>query len=154
MLTVLLCGCGKTGSEKADVCADFQADFTADYRGLKLGGSLISTRQGVCSVTLTAPKSLSGLTAGYKDGEIALLREHVKATADEAYLPDDSFFSLLRGVLRAVGEGKAQACKNGCALDLPQGQVSLTLGDNRLLRSAKLPDADFSVEFFNCRQLS
>ena len=90
VLTVLLCGCEHNKHTSA-VKTDFSADFSAEYRGLKLSGSLVNTRQGYCAIELSAPKTLEGLSVTRQDNELSIARGGVKATADESYLPSSLF---------------------------------------------------------------
>ena len=95
VLAVLACGCGKHEGQKCDVKTDFSADFTAEYRGLSLKGNVLSTRQGVCVIGLKQPETLDGVEFCYRDNELEIRCDGMKASADEAYLPDAGFPSLL-----------------------------------------------------------
>ena len=110
---VLLCGCTKRNAPNPPEL-HFQADFTADYHGIHPAGSLTRTRQGVCTMTFTAPQTLAGLQICCKDGEIALSREEAAATADEPYLPDDSFPMIVSERRRnADGRRQTPPCRRG-----------------------------------------
>ena len=150
-VTVLLCGCVKR-NEPDPPNLDFQADFTAEYRGLRPAGSLTAMRQGICTITFTAQPTLSGLQIRCRNGTIALICGDAAATADEPYLPDDSFPSLLCAVLDAAGNC---AAKDGSkvSLTLPSGEATLTIDDRQLPSSAAIPSADFAVSFSHCKPL-
>lgn len=98
--TAVLCGCGN-GSGKTAV-TDFSADFTAVYRQLNLSGRISADRHGLLSVELDSPETLSGLNISYKNGEAELRREELICTADEGYLPENSFPSLIKNALSAL----------------------------------------------------
>ena len=114
IFTAVLCGC--EGSGKTAV-TDFSADFTAVYRQMELSGTVNADRRGLLSIALDSPDTLGGVNISYKNGETELRREDLICTADEGYLPANSFPQLIKHALSALnsevnGEGKA-APKNG-----------------------------------------
>ena len=145
---VLLCGCTKRNAPNPPEL-HFQADFTADYHGIHPAGSLTRTRQGVCTMTFTAPQTLAGLQICCKDGEIALSREEAAATADEPYLPDDSFPMLLCALLQDAADNTAPD-GNTYPISFPSGDGTLTVDDRRLPVGAEIPAAEFAVSFSHC----
>lgn len=154
-LTVMLCGCGKNADSKVEICADFQASFSADYRGLALAGTIVNTRQGVCAVDITAPETLNGLSLQYKSGETVIARDGVKATADEAYLPHESFPSILREILTEIAAGNytAQEEKGTYSLSLSCGECILTTDLGNLPQAAEVSVADCRIRFSDCEKL-
>jgi restriction system protein len=82
VLAVLLCGC-EHGEEDTAVNTDFMADFTAEYNNIKLGGSVINTRQDYFAAEISSPETLAGLSAKYEGGVLSLTRNGVGATADD-----------------------------------------------------------------------
>ena len=150
VLAVLLCGC-EHGEEDTAVNTDFMADFTAEYNNIKLGGSVINTRQDYFAAEISSPETLAGLSAKYEGGVLSLTRNGVGATADEAFMPSDSLFSIMHEILREAGEGKGIAESDG-ALKLPLscGKAEMTLGKSGFPLSAEIPARGFSVTFSNC----
>ena len=155
VLTVILCGCGKTAADKKEICADFQGNFCADYRGMTVDGTIVNTRQGVCAIDITSPETLSGLSLQFKSGETVLSRDGAKATADEAYLPSVSFPSVIREALAEIAAGNYTADKspNAFLLPLSCGECMLTVDENALLQSMEIGGADCRVRFSGCEKL-
>ncbi len=151
---VLLCGCGGEKSAGVKPELSFTADFTAEYRGLGLKGSLTSLRQGVCSMRFSSPDTLDGLGISFKNGEASLRRGGAEATADEGYLPCNAFPSLLEELLRAAATGDAvKAEDNSYTYNITAGESVLETDENGLPQSAVIPSAEFSVEFSNSKPL-
>lgn len=147
VLTVLLCGCEHDKNSNA-VNTDFSADFRAQYRRMKLSGSLINTRQGYCAIELSAPETLDGLSVSYSGNELALSRNGDKATADEAYLPSDSFCSILHDILKSAADSKGDS---PIKLELTCGDGDLTIDEDGLPKEAVIPSRDFSITFSNSK---
>ena len=153
-VTVMLCGCAKRSAPDAAVTLNFQADFTADYRGMRLGGSVTNTRQGLYTLQFTTPPTLEGLHIRSEDGVISLRRDEALATADEPYLPSDSFPSLLQALLCAAARGETtEENKNELAVRLPCGEATLTVDDRRLPKSAAVPGSDCVITFLRAEPL-
>ncbi len=147
VLTVLLCGCEHDKNSNA-VNTDFSADFKARYRGTELSGSLINTRQGYCAIDLSSPETLNGLSVSYSGNELALSRSGVKATADEDYLPNDSFCSILHGILKAAPNSKGSS---EITLELPCSDANLTVDADGLPKEASVQSLDFFIIFSNTK---
>lgn len=147
VLTVLLCGC-EHDKNSNEVNTDFSADFKAHYRGMELSGTLTNTRQSYCAIELNSPETLDGLSVSYIGGELALSRSIVKATADEAFLPSDSFCSILHEILKAAPNGSGSS---PIKLELPCGNADLTVDDNGLPKEASAQSLDFSITFSNAK---
>ncbi len=114
IFTAALCGCGDS-SEKTAV-TDFSANFTAVYRQMELSGTVNADRHGLLSVSLDSPDTLGGVNISYKNGETELRREGLICTADEGYLPANSFPRLLKSALSALNSevnGKKSAPQDG-----------------------------------------
>ena len=62
---MMLCSCEKV-SDKSEVATDFSADFTAEYRGSEVRGSLSTNRQGVTNIRIDYPETISGISFNYK----------------------------------------------------------------------------------------
>ena len=149
-VTVMLCGCGKNSG--ATLCADFRADFTAHYKGLTLAGQIVNTRQGVESLDIDSPDTLSGLSLSYRSGDIKLNRGDAAATADESYLPGRSFPSLLREILANIAAGNYSIKENNTySQSVSCGECVFTVDENGLPQSIEA-GKDFSVKFINLKK--
>ena len=152
-LSVLFCGCGRGEKKKTELCADFQADFSAEYKGMTVEGSLSTTHQGVCVIEITSPETLSGLQMRCKSGEIALSRGAIQATADEGYLPESSLPSVLRELFTSVAaKDYIAAAGNTYELTLSCGDCKLTANGDQLIQTAEIPGC-CTVRFSNCEKI-
>lgn len=149
---VLLCGCDKRLADEG-VAVDFKGDFSAVYRGIQLEGSLVHLRQDVFSLSFDKPETLRGLQIHKQNGVLSLARGGVQATADEPYLPSESFPLLLSELLQAAGADGLTADGGAYSLPLSAGEATLTVGENRLPQRAVIDSAAFAVSFRNCEAL-
>ncbi len=126
ILPVILCGCGK---DRESVVTDFTADFTAEYRAMSLSGKLTSDRRGLFNIEITSPDTLGGIGINIKNGVTELKKGELSCTADEAYLPQSSFPSLMKTALEALSDevvnngvspknGKIAVEKNGRTFEI------------------------------------
>ena len=152
-LSVLLCGCGRGARNKPELCADFKADFSADYKGMAVKGSLSTTHQGVCVIDISSPETLSGLQVRRKSGEVAISRGAIQATADEGYLPEAGFPSVLYEIFTSVAAKDYSAAEdNTYALNLSCGGCKLTVDSDFLIQSAEIPGC-CKVRFSNSEKI-
>ncbi len=152
-LTVLLCGCGGGEKEKPELCADFKANFSADFKGLTVEGSLNTTRQGVCVIDVSSPETLGGLQVRYKSGEVALSRGAVQATADEGYLPESGLPQVLRELFTSIAAKDYSAGEDGAfTLSLSCGDCKLTADSELLPQTAEIPGC-CTVQFSDCEKI-
>lgn len=145
LLIIFGCCCGGCGSLRAPTApvTEFTADFTADYRGMPLGGTVTVGGRGSAGILLSSPESLKGMRALYRNGEFKLTLGALGCTADEAYLPDGAFFTEMKSLLTGVSDADA----NGCAA-LPCGACRYTFDENGLLLAAETED--LCVTFSGC----
>lgn len=149
VLAVLLCGCSEKNAAPSPPVLRFRADFSADYRGLRPCGSLDRTRQGICALTFHAPETLNGLLIRQQSGVLTMQYDSAAATADEPYLPAESFPSQLFALLTAAEQGSLHTTDGiTYTVTMPGGEGKLTVDDRRLPQSAVLPD-NSSVRFSN-----
>lgn len=149
---VLLCGCDKKLTDEG-IAVDFKGDFSAVYRGMQLEGSLAHLRQDVFSLTFSKPETLEGLQIHKQNGVLSLTRGSAQATADEPYLPPESFPLLLAELLQAAGSDGLTADGSTYTLPLSAGEATLTVDENRLPQSAVIDSAAFAVSFQHCEPL-
>ncbi len=107
VVMVLLCGCAPKSTEVTPPVADFRADFSAEYHGMRPAGTLTYLRQGVCTMQLTAPTTLEGLHIRFQNNTVTVQRGNVTATADEPYFPADSFPRQVFAALQAGADDSA-----------------------------------------------
>lgn len=144
---LLICGCQK-GSASQSLKTDFSADFCAEYRQTEIAGSICTNRQGVVSIAISKPETLDGLSVSYKNGELLLRRDSLICSADEAYLPSDSFPDLLKRLLDGIADGRAVVSSQNdstVCYNLKIGnEVCIVTAD----KSGKMLDADISGKEF------
>ena len=149
---VLLCGCDREQTGES-IITNFKGEFSAVYRGMQLEGSLTHLRQGVFSLSFSKPETLRGLQIHKQNGVLSLIRDNARATADEPYLPPDSFPLLLAELLDAAANKALPDGGNTCTLSLSAGEATLTADENRLPQSAAIDSAAFAVSFQHCEPL-
>lgn len=142
----LLCGC----EAEAPPATDFSADFSAAYHGMTIEGSLSRSRQRILSVTLSKPETLDGLRVSYQNNELQLGRNQLLCTADEAYLPDDSFPALLKSALDALDNAAPERELN---LSAACGDVRITTDENGLPTALECPEKNLRVRFSDGKAL-
>ena len=151
---VMLCGCNKNTGETEKVQTDFKAAFTADYEGLSLKGELTNTRQGMTNLRFSAPDTLDELCLDYKGGEITIARGSIKCTADEAYLPDSSFPSVLRAFFANIALGDFMAEGDHTYSMQLGGEICVfTVDESGIPVNMSLPDRGTEVRFSNSEKI-
>lgn len=142
----LLGGC----EAKTPPATDFSAAFSAAYRGMTVEGNLSRSRQGLLTIKLSKPETLGGLRVSYRNGELQLGRNRLLCTADEAYLPDDSFPALLKSALDALDNAAPEQELN---LTAACGAVHITTDENGLPTALECPEHDLRVRFSDSEAL-
>lgn len=151
---VMLCGCNKNATETETVQTDFKAEFTADYEGLALKGALTNTRQGITNLRFSAPDTLDGLCLDYKGGELSIARGSIKCTADEAYLPDSSFPSVLREFFLNIALGNFTLERDHTySMRLGGENCLFTVDEGGIPVSMSIPDSETEVCFSNAEKI-
>lgn len=147
-LPVILFGCDNPG--KSSVVTDFSADFTAKYNGLDLSGKISADRRGLLTLELDSPETLDDVIISYKNSQAELKRGGLICTADEAYLPQNSFPSLLKSALEGLRDSvvnKGVYPKNGrLAVDNNGRRFEFFTDENGLISRITL-DGEVDVVF-------
>ncbi len=152
-------GCGsqeqnRKTAETVDLTADFSSDFTAQYNDIKLKGRLSSNRQKLINIQITSPSSLDGIEFGYKSSELHIKRDDMVCSADEAYIPQGSFPSLIKEVCAGIADGRAVLKKkdNGVGtyeLKTSQGSAVITANNQGKPQKFIIDDCELEVEFIH-----
>lgn len=150
---VIISGC-TAASEHTSLVTDFTADFTADYRGMNLSGNITAARQGITDISIISPNELKGLNARYRDSVIELKRDSLSCTADEAFLPSQSFPAVVKNILDCVNRGdvKPEETAGGelvYPFDSNCGKCTVTAQKNGLIKSAEITEIGFDIKFQN-----
>lgn len=151
LLILLFSGC-QTESEPADIVTDFSAKFTSSYRDVEYSGSISANRQGVVYISISSPEELDGLFFEYKNGELEMSRENLICSADEAYLPQKSFPSLVKSVLDGISQGRASLSSKSdsiCTYNLntDSGNCVITTDNDEKITGAEIKNAELKIEF-------
>lgn len=146
-------GCNDGEKPDCNLITDFSADFQATYRDSEYKGKISTNRQGVLSMEITYPQTLDGLGVRYYSGEMHLSRENLDSSADEAYLPDTSFPSVLKSVFDGINRGNTTIVSIGeeeCerTLRVPMGNAVIISRDN-IARQVRIEAIDFCIDFSN-----
>lgn len=152
-------GCGEEQQnhktvEFADLTADFSSDFTARYKDMELKGHLSSSRQKMVNVQITSPSSLCGLEFGYKSSEMHIKRDDMTCSADEAYIPQGSFPSLIKEVCAGIADGRAVQKKRDnelvtYELKTSQGSAGITADNQGKPQKIIFDSCELEVEFIH-----
>lgn len=148
---IMLSGCEEV-SDKIGIATDFSADFTAEYRGSEVRGSLSTNRQGVTNIRIDYPETISGISFNYKNSELEMSRESLICSADEAYLPQRSFPSLVREICKGIGNGRAEFVsqnedKYTYNLKTESGNCTINTDTEGKITDAEIKDAELSIKF-------
>lgn len=152
-LVFLFCGCQNGGQSKSkSLGTDFSADFCAEYHGLEVGGSVTANRQGVIGINISSPQTIEGISVSYKNGDVELRRDSMICSADEAYLPDTSFPSLLKDILDGISDGRAVLTTENSDCDCYNLKIEnepciITADKNGRIINAKITNNDLYIEF-------
>lgn len=152
ILVVLQSGCTQQSLSSPQKClvTDFSADFAAQYRSAEYKGYVSTNRQGIVTINITYPETIEGLRFKYYGTDMEISRESLICSADEAYLPDRSFPSVLRSLFSGVGQGRETLVSDSeettYTLSVPMGNAVLTASENLLTR-AEIKDIGFTIEF-------
>lgn len=146
----IMSGCSDS-AKAVDIKTDFSADFTAQYRGAEYSGKLSTNRQGVTDISIDSPEEVSGISFGYKNGELEISREDLICSADEAYLPQKSLPSLVKTILDGVSRGNAKLCSHGndtytYSFRTDSGECVLETDEKGYITAAEIKDAELSME--------
>lgn len=159
LMPLIMCsGCGKS-EEKKEIVTDFSASFTASYRDMEIKGTVSTNRQGVTDIDITYPETLSGLSVSYRNSEMQISRESLVCSADEAYIPEQSFPSLIKTIFRGIGEGRANYSSskenlNTYTLETGFGNCTVKTDSDGKIISAEISGAELSVEFSDIKVFS
>lgn len=152
MIAIILCSCSES-SNTNEIESNFFADFTAKYKESEFCGTVASNRQGFVDINITFPNTISGLNISYRESQIEISREELLCTADEAYLPESSFPSIVRDILRGTAEKRVKLVSN----DGDEHTYNLNIGNDnviiktngKMLSKAEIKNLDFVIEFSN-----
>ena len=145
------------GCEKADgkptVITDFSADFTADFNDLSIDGKITVNRQGMFNLSISSPETLNGLEIGYKGNVLSLGRDGLLCTADEAYLPDTAFSSIIKKVFERLcydeANGTLAISDNKVTVPSPVGNCEITVNSEGKIILLECAEAKLSISFTN-----
>lgn len=151
LLILLFSGC-QSNNEPADIVTDFSANFKSSYRDAEYSGSISTNRQGVAYISISSPEELDGISFGYKNGELEMSRENLICSADEAYLPQKSFPSLVKSILDGISQGRAKLSTQSdsvCTYNLKtdSGDCVITTDKDGKITGAEIKNAELNIEF-------
>lgn len=152
---LLLNGCSSSQNTK-NALTNFTADFSACYKNMNIKGTLSRTRQGITNINITYPKTLNGLNVGYKNNQVYVMRENLQCTADEAYLPCDSFPCVVNSILEGVSDGRTKLfvkseTEDTYSLETGSGSCSVAIDKNGKIEKAEIKDINFVMTFSNVK---
>ena len=151
LIILLFSGC-QSKSEPADIVTDFSAKFQSSYRNAEYSGSISTNRQGVAYISISSPDELDGISFEYKNGELEMSRENLICSADEAYLPQKSFPSLVKSILNGISQGRAKISSQSdnlftYNLKTDSGDCVITTNKDGKITGAEIKNAELKIEF-------
>ena len=158
LLILLFSGC-QDESKPADIVTDFSAKFTSSYRDAEYSGSISANRQGVAYISISSPEELDGISFGYKNGELEMSRENLICSADEAYLPQKSFPSLVKTILDGISQGRARLSTQRDSiytynLKTDSGNCVITTDKDGKITGAEIKNAELNIEFSEIKAIT
>ncbi len=150
MFILMLSGCSKV--EETKLITSFTANYNAEYSGLNVSGSITTNGQSLININITNPETVSGLNINYKGNEMQITRESLICSADEAYLPQKSFPSLVKSIIEAMSQGRFEkVSENTYSLDTDSGRCELNSDENGYINQALIKDCEFKITFFEIK---
>lgn len=151
VLFLLLCGC-KGNLHPPDIVTDFSAEFNSNYREAEYSGNISTNRQGVTYIGISSPKELDGINFTYKNGKLEMSRENLICSADEAYIPQCSFPSLVKSIFDGASDGRAKFSSRKdnfyiYNLSTDNGECTLTTDNEGKIIIAEIKKAKLKIEF-------
>lgn len=153
VIGVFVVGCSEE-REKKSVINQFTADFEAEYKDMTVRGDILTSVHGYTKINITYPETVEGLNVAYKKGEMEIGMKSLLSTADEAYLPQESFPSVLHSVVISLSEITAESAESEegfttYTTQLPQGSCVMKFDEYGFLTLAEIEDQDVVLKFFN-----
>ena len=148
---ILLCSCSNSQDSKT-IVSTFTANYTAEYNGLELSGCVTANNESVTNISFDSPETISGLNVNYKGSQMQISRESLICSADEAYIPQNSFPSTLKSILKAVSDGRADfisesELENTYVLDTVSGECELKTDKDGYIKQAYIKECEFKIIF-------
>ena len=143
---IIFSGCSKVQETK--LITSFTANYQAEYNGMNVSGSITTNGQSLTNINITNPETVSGLNINYKGNEMHITRESLICSADEAYLPQKSFPSLLKSIIDALSQGRFEkVSENTYSLDTDSGRCELTADKSGFIKVAEIKECEFKISF-------
>ena len=153
----LLCSCSAESGDNKQVNSRFSADFQAEYKEMTIKGSLSSAGRGVMNLNVAYPQTLSGLNVNYKNSEMLICRDSLECSADEAYLPSDSFPNTVYLILTGIADGRQEFESkneyNTYNLKTSLGNCIISVDEQGNIVKAEISKTKFSITFSNVKAI-
>jgi hypothetical protein len=143
---IIFNGCSKVQETK--LITSFTANYQAEYSGLNVSGSITTNGQSLTNINITNPETVSGLNINYKGNEMHITRESLICSADEAYLPQKSFPSLVKSIIDSLSQGRFEkVSENTYSLDTDSGRCELNSDEDGYINQAQIKDCELKITF-------
>ena len=157
ILTVLLSSCSAAKTAPPQTVRFF-CDFVATYGDLQLEGTVERLNVGTLTLSLSTPQSLSGMQLSW-DGEKTTVAYRGLTYTMPSKLPQTAAVRLIAETLDDACKRSADAtwAKDGATFTGVVGTYGYRLQSDATsgtLLSLEVPDAAFSVRFFNTKTVS
>lgn len=152
----LLCSCSSESSDNKPLNSRFSADFQAQYKEMTIKGSLSSAGRGVMNLNVTYPETLSGLSVNYKNSEMLICRDSLECSADEAYIPSESFPNTVYLIVTGLADGRQEFESknenyNTYNLKTSLGNCIVNVDEQGNIAKAEISKTKFDITFSNVK---
>ena len=148
---LLLVSCGTGGGAAPAVTRGFTADAAAAYGEMTLQGKVRCAPDGKLQLTVSQPKSLSGVTIGWDGTDMTMELAGTSVKIPPEKVPESAFINELLAVLTAE-HPVGQSTDEGTAFTGQVNGMAYTLvcdADSGLPKSLSVPENEMTVTFSN-----
>lgn len=152
---MLISGCAADKTPSEPLPSQFESDFSANVGKLEIGGHIVRNETGIYTLTLTAPKTLEGMTINYVGNKVSTDINGVIIETPSVLFPANDFAKSVANALDTL-------CKtNSVSVTRTDGFIKyeassasstfyvLTEQDTNNIVSLVIKSADISMNFTN-----
>lgn len=111
VVTLTATGCRGNTAEVAPVGNDFTCTIAAEYKDMKLAGTLVRQTTGMLKLTFTEPDSLAGVTSLWDGETVQLQLDGMSFSVDPDAVPESALGEELIAALDAAVRGEGAATR-------------------------------------------
>ena len=140
------------------IVRSFSAQVSATSGGVEIKGKITANKQNIFTAQITSPSTMKGYTYTYKDSKLRLEYKGMIVDAEEEYLPDTAFPTVIYNVLKSLNK------ENNCYLSSSDNALAVYKGKSDsgdfiltaefttgAIKKIEVEDINFTVEFSNIK---